>query len=141
MNILLVLAVHNHCICDLILYVQLLISFYFLLFCSHLFLLSIPRYYNIIWFFPASCTDINSWKYHKLWERKVKTLTRNWRDHKRDIDWGWRLCQSKYLDSVSVCLCMPVPWPVPSSWKSSSHLVCGFPYFFSLQVCNLEFFW
>ena len=72
-------------------------------------------------------------------ERKVKTLTRNWRDHRRtgthkhtetvsryfdwhghlsqseeckwhllSSDWERRPCHLKYLDTVSVCLCVPV---------------------------------
>ena len=69
---------------------------------------------------------------HKLRERKVKTLTRNWRDHQKTgthkhtetitryfdkhgrlsqySDWERWPCLSKYLDIVSVCLCVPVFW-------------------------------
>ena len=63
----------------------------------------------------------NIFYHYKLRERKVKTLTRNWRDHKRTgthkhtetvsryFDWHGRQCQPKYLDTVSVCFCVPIP--------------------------------
>ena len=83
-------------------------------------------------------------------ERKVKTLTRNWRDHWMtgthkhtetvlryfDIslsigrDWQRRSCLSKYLNTVSVCLCVPV-----IQW-SLQFLVRVFT-FLSLNLCLL----
>ena len=57
---------------------------------------------------------------HKIRERRVKTLTKNWRDHSGQAhentslscvhkhslssDWEKWLCPSKYFDFVSVCL-------------------------------------
>ena len=82
-------------------------------------------------------SKVPKYENHKLRERKVKTLTRNWRDYQRtgthkhmetvsryfdrhgrlsqleekhllSSDWERRPCLSKYLDTVSVCLCAPV---------------------------------
>ena len=39
----------------------------------------------------------------------------------------WQPCQSKYLDSVSVCLCLPVPFVISSIPGKSFHF--PFPYF------------
>ena len=43
------------------------------------------------------------------------------------FDWGRRPCQSKYLDSVSVCLCVLVPFVI-SSIPGKSSLLLSFIY-------------
>ena len=41
--------------------------------------------------------------------------------HLLSFDWGRWPCQSKYLDSVSVCLCVPVPFVISSIPGKSFH--------------------
>jgi hypothetical protein len=68
----------------------------------------VVQYDNTPWYLMDHVErKVPNYENHKLRERKVKTLTRNWRDHRRK-DWERRPCQSKYLDTVSVCLCVPV---------------------------------